>query len=67
MGRLSELTDASGNLIESYAYDPAGNVISETKGNGTSTTLPVQRRRRRHPDHEPRARRVDQLADDVRL
>ena len=38
MGRLSELTDANGDLIESYAYDPAGNVISETKGNGTSTT-----------------------------
>ena len=38
VGRLSELTDASGNLIESYTYDPAGNVISETKGNGTSTT-----------------------------
>ena len=27
-----------GDLIESYSYDPAGNVISETKGNGTSTT-----------------------------
>jgi len=38
VGRLSELTDASGNLIESYSYDPAGNVVSETKGNGTSTT-----------------------------
>ena len=38
VGRLSELTDGSGNLIESYSYDPAGNVISETKGNGTSTT-----------------------------
>ncbi len=38
VGRLSELTDGSGNLIESYTYDPAGNVISETKGNGTSTT-----------------------------
>ena len=38
VGRLSELTDGSGNLIESYTYDPAGNVTSETKGNGTSTT-----------------------------
>ncbi len=38
VGRLSELTDANGDLIESYTYDPAGNVISETKGNGTSTT-----------------------------
>jgi YD repeat-containing protein len=38
VGRLSELTDESGNLIESYGYDPAGNVISEIKGNGTSTT-----------------------------
>ncbi len=38
VGRLSKLTDASGTLIESYSYDPAGNVISEIKGNGTSTT-----------------------------
>ena len=38
VGRLSELTDASGNLIESYTYDPAGNIVSEAKGNGTSTT-----------------------------
>jgi RHS repeat-associated protein len=38
IGMLSELTDASGNLIESYTYDPAGNLLSETKGNGTSTT-----------------------------
>jgi RHS repeat-associated protein len=38
VGRLSKLTDGSGDLIESYTYDPAGNVISETKGNGTSTT-----------------------------
>jgi len=38
VGRLSKLTDGSGNLIESYTYDPAGNISSETKGNGTSTT-----------------------------
>jgi RHS repeat-associated protein len=37
VGRLSELTDGTGDLIESYSYDLAGNVISETKGNGTST------------------------------
>ncbi len=38
IGRLSQLTDGNGDLIESYTYDPAGNVISETKGNGTGTT-----------------------------
>ena len=38
VGRLSELTNASGNVIESYTYDPAGNIVSEAKGNGTSTT-----------------------------
>ena len=37
VGRLSGLTDANNNLIESYYYDPAGNLASETKGNGTST------------------------------
>ncbi len=37
VGRLSEITNASGNLIESYSYDAAGNLLSETKGNGTST------------------------------
>ena len=38
VGRLSEVTDGSDDLIESYSYDPAGDVISESKGNGTSTT-----------------------------
>ena len=43
VGRLSELTDANDDLIESYAYDPAGNIVSETKGNGTSTTYRYNR------------------------
>jgi RHS repeat-associated protein len=38
VGRLSELTDGNDNLIASYSYDPAGNVIGAIKGNGTSTT-----------------------------
>ena len=37
---MSELTDANGNLIESYSYDSAGKLASENKGNGTSTTYP---------------------------
>ncbi len=38
LGRLEQLTDASGNNIDTYSYDPAGALISEAKGNGTSTT-----------------------------
>ena len=38
VGRLAKLTDVQGNLIESYMYDRAGNIVSEAKGNGTSTT-----------------------------
>ena len=37
VGRLNELTDASGNLIEWYTYDPAGNLLTEAKGNATVT------------------------------
>ena len=43
VGRLSDITDANDNLIESYSYDPAGNVLSETKGNGTSTAYQYNR------------------------
>ena len=35
LGRLSELTDGSGNLIVQYTYDAAGNLIQKTNGNGT--------------------------------
>jgi RHS repeat-associated protein len=38
LGRLSELTDGSGNLIVQYTYDAAGNLIQKTNGNGTYTT-----------------------------
>ena len=37
MGRLSELTDGSGNLIVQYTYDAAGNLIQKDNGNGTFT------------------------------
>jgi RHS repeat-associated protein len=37
LGRLSKLTDASGNLIVQYTYDPAGNLKQKDLGNGTRT------------------------------
>ncbi len=37
VGRLSELTDGSGNLIVRYTYDSAGSLIQEDMGNGTRT------------------------------
>ena len=37
LGRLSELTDGSGNLIVQYTYDAAGNLIQKDMGNGTRT------------------------------
>ena len=37
VGRLSELTDGSGNLIVQYTYDAAGNLIQKDMGNGTRT------------------------------
>ena len=37
LGRLSELTDGSGNLIVQYTYDAAGNLIQKDNGNGTLT------------------------------
>ena len=37
LGRTEQLTDGNGNNIDTYTYDPAGNVIAEAKGNGTST------------------------------
>jgi RHS repeat-associated protein len=36
-GRLSELTDANGNLIVQYTYDAAGNLIEKDNGNSTRT------------------------------
>ncbi len=35
LGRLTKLTDASGNLIVSYTYDAAGRLSSKQFGNGT--------------------------------
>ena len=35
IGRLAELTDASGAAIVTYTYDAAGRLSSEEKGNGT--------------------------------
>jgi RHS repeat-associated protein len=37
LGRLSELTDANGNLIASYTYDAAGRLASQHNGNSTYT------------------------------
>ena len=37
LGRLSELTDGSGNLIVKYSYDAAGNLVQKDNGNGTRT------------------------------
>ena len=38
VGRLSELTDGSGNLIVTYTYDADGRLSLKTNGNGTYTT-----------------------------
>ena len=38
-GRLSELSNGSGDLIVRYTYDPAGNLIQEDMGNGTCRTV----------------------------
>ena len=52
LGRLKQITDGSGNNIDTYTYDPAGYLVGEAKGNGTSTTLSVQRRRRAGQPHQ---------------
>ncbi len=41
LGRLSELTDGSGNLIVQYTYDTAGNLIQKDNGNGTARSTPT--------------------------
>ncbi len=38
VGRLSDLTDANGNLIVTYTYDADGRLSEQTDGNGTYTT-----------------------------
>ncbi len=38
VGRLSGLTDGSGNPIVTYTYDPDGRLSLKTNGNGTYTT-----------------------------
>lgn len=38
LGRLSALTDASGNTVVSYFYDAAGRLNKKVNGNGTYTT-----------------------------
>ncbi len=38
VGRLSQLTDGSGNVIVTYAYDANGRLNQKTNGNGTYTT-----------------------------
>src|SRR5262249_418956 len=37
LGRLSKLSNGSGNLIIQYVYDAAGNMIQKDMGNGTRT------------------------------
>lgn len=37
-GRLSQLTDGSGNVIVTYTYDAAGRLSKKVNGNGTYTT-----------------------------
>ncbi len=37
LGRLSELTDGSSNLIVQYTYDNVGNLIQKSMGNGART------------------------------
>ncbi len=38
VGRLSQLTDGSGNVIVTYTYDPDGRLGEKVNGNGTYTT-----------------------------
>ena len=38
LGRLSELSDGSGNLIVQYTYNNVGELTDKLNGNGTSTT-----------------------------
>ena len=38
VGRLSELTDGSGNMIVIYTYDADGRLSEKINGNGTYTT-----------------------------
>ncbi len=38
LGRVQALTDGGGNPIVAYTYDLAGRPVTETKGNGTTTT-----------------------------
>ena len=38
VGRLSQLTDGSGNVIVTYTYDADGRLSQKTNGNGTYTT-----------------------------
>ena len=38
LGRLSELTDGSGNLIVQYTYNNLGQLAKKLNGNGTYTT-----------------------------
>jgi YD repeat-containing protein len=37
-GRLEELTDGQGQRLVAYAYDAAGRLTGETRGNGTTTS-----------------------------
>ena len=43
LGRLSELTDGSANLIVLYNYDAAGNLLQKDNGNGTFTIYTYDR------------------------
>jgi len=38
VGRLSQLSDAGGNLIVTYVYDVDGRLSQKTNGNGTYAT-----------------------------
>src|SRR5262249_16450350 len=38
VGRLSQLTDGSGNVIVTYTYDADGRLSKKVNGNGTYTT-----------------------------
>ena len=38
VGRLDQLKDGSNAILADYAYDPAGRLVREDKGNGTFTT-----------------------------
>jgi YD repeat-containing protein len=59
-GRLSTLTDGSGNPVVTYTYDANGRLSKKTNGNGPLQHLPVRRGRQHSAPGQRRAGRHGQ-------